>query len=93
MVKNELKPVGKYRGKAAATEGMINKAVQIISNMKSGYDIWVSHIDDEANADYMRAQLARKLELNLENIKTVEIGSTIAAHAGPGCCGWAILPH
>ena len=92
LIKSELKPVGRYKGKDHAIEGMIKKAVEISHQISGNYDIWVSQIDDLTSANYMRENLANQLKKPIEEIKMVEIGSTIAAHTGPGSCGWAIMP-
>jgi DegV family protein with EDD domain len=92
LVESELKPVGRYRGKDQAIGGMIRKAVEIIYEMEGSYEIWVSHIEDPDSAEFMRKNLSEQLEKPMDDIKMVEIGSTIAAHAGPGSCGWAIMP-
>ena len=92
LIKAELKPVGKYRGKPQAINGMIKKAVEISKQIPNGYEIWVSHVDDEKSGIFMQETLAETLKKDISEIKMVEIGSTIAVHAGPGCCGWAILP-
>ncbi|MBU1170053.1 MAG: DegV family protein [Proteobacteria bacterium] len=92
LIKAELKPVGKYRGKDQAILGMIKKAVEISKQIPGGYDIWVSHIDDPEGGNFMRESLAKQLDKTLDDIKMVEIGSTIAAHCGPGSCGWAMMP-
>jgi DegV family protein with EDD domain len=90
--KGELRPVGRYKGKDQAIDGMIRKAVEIIRQIGGPYEIWVSHIDDPDSAELMRKNLSGLLEIPSGNIRMVEIGSTIAAHAGPGSCGWAIMP-
>lgn len=92
LIKAELKPVGKYRGKGQAIEGMIKKAVQITDQISNEYEIWVSHIDDQQSVELMQSELSEKLNKDISEIRMVEIGSTIAVHAGPGCCGWAIMP-
>ncbi len=92
LIKAELKPVGRYKGKDMAIEGMIRKAVEISRQLTGSYDIWVSHIDDPDSAEFMRKQISEQLEKPVSTIRMVEIGSTIAAHAGPGSCGWAIMP-
>ncbi len=92
LVDSELKPVGRYRGKDQAITGMIRKAVEISYGLEGPYDLWVSHIDDPESAEFMRKSLCEQLEKPVEAIRMVEIGSTIAAHAGPGSCGWAIMP-
>ncbi|MFA6010275.1 MAG: DegV family protein [Desulfobacteraceae bacterium] len=92
LIKAELKPVGRYKGKDLAIAGMIRKAVDISRQIGGPYEIWVSHIDDQDSAEFMRKNLSEQLEKPITEIRMVEIGSTIAAHAGPGCCGWAIMP-
>lgn len=92
LIKAELKPVGKYRGKDQALLGMIKKAVEISKQIPGGFDIWVSHVDDPEGSSFMRESLAEQLNKPLDDIKMVEIGSTIAAHCGPGSCGWAMMP-
>jgi DegV family protein with EDD domain len=92
LIKSELKPVGRYKGKNQAIEGMIKKAGEIIRQLSGNYEIWIMHIDDETSASYMQEALARDLDKKPEDFPMVEIGSTIAAHAGPGSCGWAIMP-
>jgi DegV family protein with EDD domain len=92
LVKAELKPVGRYKGKDQAILGMIRKAVEISQQIAGGYDIWVSHVDDPESGNFMRTSLSEQLKKPVDDIKMVEIGSTIAAHCGPGSCGWAILP-
>ena len=92
LIKAELKPVGRYKGKDQAILGMIKKAVEISRQIAGGYEIWVSHIEDQDSADFMRKNLSDQLKKPIEEIRLVEIGSTIAAHAGPGSCGWSIMP-
>lgn len=92
LIKAELKPVGKYKGKQQAINGMVKKAHEITQQISKDYEIWVAHIDDLNSGKYMQEKLAEILNKNINDIKLVEIGSTIAVHAGPGCCGWAILP-
>lgn len=92
LIKSELRPVGKYKGKDLAVQGMIKKALEINKQVPGGYEIWVSHIDDPDTGKLMRETLARELHKSIDEIKLVEIGSTIAAHCGPGSCGWAMLP-
>lgn len=92
LIEAKLKPVGKYKGKQQAINGMVKKAYEISQQIPKGYEIWVSHIDDVNSGKYMQEKLSEILDKNINEIKMVEIGSTIAVHAGPGCCGWAIMP-
>lgn len=86
-----MRPVEKIRGKQATLDKMAEMAASLNQAYNGRVRVRVAHVDAAEDAAYLRRQLIDKLGLSEPSVPLVSIGATIAAHAGPGCCAWALM--
>ena len=80
--KGSLQTVGKVRGTKRVLEQLANDTVATIVNPKEQV-ILISHSDDLANAEILKAKILEKLPV--EDVIIYPLGSTISSHTGLGC--------
>ncbi|WP_409967165.1 DegV family protein [Bengtsoniella intestinalis] len=79
----KLEAVGKERGRKAAINTLVKKAVTLWENPKESL-IMIGHADCEEEAFVIANQLKEKLGVSDDNIVVHCIGAVIGSHVGPG---------
>lgn len=87
-----LVPTEKHRGKKAALKRLVSLAVDKARSLQGQCDIWLGYAGNLTEAVVTREKLAADLNCNVDTIKMVPVGATIAAHIGPGSICIAVSP-
>ena len=87
-----LIPVEKHRGRQSSIKRLIQMASEKYKHYRGKCDIWVAHVDALDDAIFLSEELSVKMGLDLGEIEIVDIGATIAVHAGPGGLCIAMMP-
>ena len=90
---SRLIPVEKHRGKRQALDRIIEMGAQTAKRMRGDFEIWVGHLDAADDALYVRDRVSHILGKSRAEITVVEVGPTIAVHAGPGSLCLGMLPR
>jgi len=77
-----LVPKEKARGRKSALNELVSKMEAFVEN-PDGQDIFISHGDCEADANYVADQIKAKFPL-INSIFISMVGTVIGAHSGPG---------
>ena len=78
----KLDTVDKTRGRKAALDYLVKKAVDTAEN-PGEQTMFVSHSDCLEDAEYIAGQLKEKC--GVKDVKICDIGPVIGSHTGPGC--------
>ncbi|MFH1981460.1 MAG: DegV family protein [Pseudomonadota bacterium] len=91
---NEAKliPMEKHRGKKPALKRLVSMAADRCLELKGKCDIWLAYADNLSEVMLTREKLAAAVGRNVDAIKMVEVGATIAVHTGPGSVCIAMTP-
>jgi DegV family protein with EDD domain len=89
---SKLIPIEKHRGKRQALDRIIEMGAQTAKSIHSDFELWVGHLDATDDALYVRDRVSRMLGKSRAEITVLEVGPTIAVHAGPGSLCLGMLP-
>ena len=87
-----LVPIEKHRGKKTALKRLVEMAEEEFRRMQGRCEIWIAHADNLKEVMFLREELAARLNRLVDDIRLVELGATIAVHAGPGCAAISMVP-
>ena len=90
--KGQLVPLTKHRGHDAALASIAEQAHEDYRRHRGECEIWIAHAAAEDKRDQLLTHLEREMPAAVDSIRTVEIGPTITAHAGPGCIALSVMP-
>mgnify|MGYP000956171052 CR=1 FL=1 len=76
-----LIPMGKVRGRRASLDALADHMERTALD-PSGQTVFISHGDCRGDADYLAAQIKRRM--GVENFVIGNVGPVIGAHSGPG---------
>ena len=88
----QLVPLTKHRGHGAALASIAEKAHEDYRRHRGECEIWIAHAAAEDKRDQLLTELEREMPAAVDGIRTVEVGPTITAHAGPGCIALSVMP-
>ena len=87
-----LVPIEKHLGKKTALKRLVEMAVERFRRMQGRCDIWIAYADNLHEVMSLREELAFRINRPVDDIKLVELGATIAVHAGPGSAAISMVP-
>jgi DegV family protein with EDD domain len=87
-----LVPIERHRGKKTALKRLVDLAEAYHRRQQGNCDTWIAYADNLEEVMVVREMLAARIDRAVEEIKLVEIGATIAVHAGPGSVAIAMVP-
>lgn len=87
-----LVPREKHRGKKHALKRMVELAEENFRRMQGNCHLWIAYAGNLSEVMLTREKLAARIDRSVEEIKLVEIGATIAVHAGPGSVAISMVP-
>jgi DegV family protein with EDD domain len=90
--KGQLVPLTKHRGHEAALASIADQAHDDYRRHRGECEIWIAHAAAEDKRDQLLTELEREMPAAVDGIRTVEVGPTIMAHAGPGCIALSVMP-
>jgi len=90
--KGQLVPLTKHRGHEAALASIAEQAHEDYRRHRGECEIWIAHAAAEDKRDQLLTELEREMPAAADGIRTVEVGPTITAHAGPGCIALSVMP-
>lgn len=88
----KLIPVEKHRGKRSAVDRIVEMGLEAKERTHADFEVWIGHLDAEAEARHMRDRIVKQMGAKEEDVSIVEVGPTIAAHAGPGSLCVGMIP-
>ena len=89
---SKLVPIERHRGKKPALKRLVELAEENFRRLEGRCEIWIAYAGNLREAMVTREKLAARIDRPVEEIKLVEIGATIAVHAGPGSVAIAMVP-
>lgn len=93
LVDGSIRPLEKVRTSTRALSRLEELAATaaLAPQVRHGVDIAVHHLDSQARAEALAAQLA--LRVPEASIEVVELGAVVGAHVGPGTIAVAVVPR
>ena len=87
-----LHPVQKRRGTKGVMEGMLQQLTAKFEQYQNACDIWLAHADAKENIELLRDMVMSQTGKSKKELRIIDIGPTITAHAGPGSLCLAMIP-